>query len=590
MDQLLEQKLDEYEKYIAAKKGPDAKAIEAYVAAAKHAYNHCKRSETLQVCARAKEIIDQFVFTQTKGGDIWWLEKQAYEKKERYTVVDHYYSILLIEARLRIVDSGFRYLEKKRIPRERFYMNRRKQLIKFGLIDALQGMIDDKYDIVCVSLVPGAGKTTIEKFFHALVIGWFPNDYSLFYSHSGDITRMYYDGVYQIVSDTSEYAWHDIFPDLQITSTNAKLEQFNVGKYKPFPSLQCTSVGSNNAGKVRASKFLLVDDMIGGIEQALNKRILDGLWNKYTVDARQRKVEDFEGKPCKELHLATRWSVHDVIGRIMREYGDNPRVKIISVPDVDPETGESNFDYERGGFTKEFFADQQRLMDEISYRCLYKQEPVEREGLLYHEDELMRYLMLPEREPDAIIGVCDTKAKGTDFMALPCCYQYGDEFYLVDCVYDDNADFGVQEEKVASLILRYNLQQCQFESNVGGDRFAANVAKRVADAHGRCNITTKPTETNKETKIIVNADWVKKHIYFPDKSLIEPKSDMEKFIADLLTYTVSGKNAHDDAPDSMAMFALYITNGNRVATVEAISNPFRVNHAALNFYWGNDGY
>lgn len=107
-------------------------------------------------------------------------------------------------------------------------------------------------------------------------------------------------------------------------------------------------------GKVRASKFLLVDDMIGGIEEALNPTILDKLWDKYAVDARQRKTQDTDGKPCKEIHIATRWSVHDVIGRIQNMYVGNPRVKTISVPDVDPVTGESNFDYEYGGFTKEF--------------------------------------------------------------------------------------------------------------------------------------------------------------------------------------------------------------------------------------------
>lgn len=35
-------------------------------------------------------------------------------------------------------------------------------------------------------------------------------------------------------------------------------------------------------------------------------------------------------------------------------YEGNPRVKVIAVPDVDPVTGESNFDYEFSGFTKEF--------------------------------------------------------------------------------------------------------------------------------------------------------------------------------------------------------------------------------------------
>jgi hypothetical protein len=123
--------------------------------------------------------------------------------------------------------------------------------------EKINGMIDDKYDILCVSLIPGAGKTTVEKMFNALVAGWYPKDFSLFYSHSGDITRMYFDGVYDIVTNSDEYTWSEIFPNLHVTSTNAKLEQFNIGKYKPFPSVQCTSVGSKNSGKVRSSNFIV---------------------------------------------------------------------------------------------------------------------------------------------------------------------------------------------------------------------------------------------------------------------------------------------------------------------------------------------
>lgn len=59
-------------------------------------------------------------------------------------------------------------------------MPRRKQFLKIGLMDAIQGMIDDKYDILCVSLIPGAGKTTVEKMLNALVAGWFPRDFNLF--------------------------------------------------------------------------------------------------------------------------------------------------------------------------------------------------------------------------------------------------------------------------------------------------------------------------------------------------------------------------------------------------------------------------
>lgn len=563
-----------YENYIKDK-GKDEQVINAYVDACSVAINGEKDIEYgLQLTKRAKELIEDFCTAKT-GGTIWNLEKYAFDHKTTYELINKKYEVLLLEAQNKIVDSYFQYIEKKREPKDRFYMPRRKQLIKIGLVDALQGMIDDKYDILCVSLVPGAGKSTIEKFFHSAVAGWFPKDYSLFYSHSGDITRMYYDGVYDIVTNDDDYAWHDIFPKLSVTSTNAKMEQFNIGKYKPFPSVQCTSVGSKNAGKVRASKFLLVDDMIGGIEEALNPTILDKLWDKYAVDARQRKTQDTDGKPCKEIHIATRWSVHDVIGRIQNMYVGNPRVKTISVPDVDPVTGESNFDYEYGGFTKEFFADQQLLMDEISYRCLYKQEPIEREGLLFPDDKIRRYFNLPHGEPEIITAQCDTKGKGTDYFVMPILQKYGEDYYCVDCVCDNTADYEMQYENASNTLVNNQVQECEFERNAGGDRVAMEVNKRVENKGWICNITDVPTETNKEARIFQCSNWILQHIIFKDQSLYKPNEPYGVMVSLLKRYSVTGKKQLDDVPDVFSNFALRMTQGSRIAKVEAVHNPFR---------------
>lgn len=563
-----------YENYIQ-EHGVDEQVMDAMAEAARVAILTEKDVEYgLKVSARAKELTEKFIF-QSTGGTPWDLEKYSFQNKVSYEILDKYYGILLLEAQNKVVDSAFQYLEKKRDPKERFCMPRRKQFLKIGLTQALQGMIDDRYDILCVSLVPGAGKTTVEKMFHALVAGWFPRDFSLFYSHSGDITRMYYDGVYDIVTNTEEYTWNEIFPDLSVTSTNAKMEQFNVGKYKSFPSVQCTSVGSKNAGKVRASKFLLVDDMIGGIEEAMNPIILDKLWDKYAVDARQRKIQDTDGKNCKEIHIATRWSVHDVIGRIQNMYEGNPRVKVIAVPDVDPVTGESNFDYEFSGFTKEFFEDQQLLMDDISYRCLYKQEPIEREGLLFPEDKIRRYLNLPHGKPEIVTGQCDTKGKGTDYFVLPVLQKYGEDYYCVDCVCDNTADYEMQYENAANVLTNNKVQECEFERNAGGDRVAMEVNKRVEKKGWICNITDTPTETNKEARIFQCSNWILQHVIFKDPSLYKPNDPYGVMMSLLKRYSVSGKKQLDDVPDVFSNFALRVTNGNNVAKVEAAVNPFR---------------
>lgn len=569
----LQRAVNEYENFISAH-GISEDVINAYVQATKVSLQTEKdREYGLKVSNRAKQIVNQFIFDKT-GGTPWDLEKFSFEHKTYYDILNTYYDILLCEAQNQVFDSYLLYLERNREPKERFYAPKRPQFQKFGLIEAYQGTIDDIYDVVCVSMPPGTGKTTLLKFFNSAVIGWFPKDYNLFYSHSGDITRMYYDGVYQMVSDGDEYTWHDIFPELKVTGTNAKMQQFNVGKYKPFPSLQTASVGSENAGKVRASKFLLVDDMIGKLEEALNKNTLDKQWGAYTVDARQRKTMDSNDRPCKEIINATRWSVGDVIGRVIQMYQGNPRVKVVSMPATDNK-GNSNFDYEYCGFTKEFFADQQLLMDDISYQCLFMQQPIEREGLLFPEDKIRRYLNLPHGEAEITTSQCDTKGKGTDYFVMPVLQKYGDDWYCVDCVCDNTADYEMQYENAANILVNNKVQECEFERNAGGDRVAMEVNKRVESKGWICNITDVPTETNKEARIFQCSSWILQHVIFKDESLYTPKEPYGIMMSLLKQYSVSGKKQLDDVPDVFSNFALRMTKGGRVSKVEAVKNPLR---------------
>ena len=554
-------------------RGIDDGVISAYCGISQMASNEKQIEKMLQCTKRSKELIANDCLKKT-GLSMWEIDKFTYQHKTIFEPLDQYYDMLLLEAQNKCFDSYLLYLERNREPKERFYAPKRTQFQKFGLIEAYQGTIDDIYDIVCVSMPPGTGKTTLLKFFNSAVIGWFPKDYNLFYSHSGDITRMYYDGVYQMVSDSDEYTWHDIFPDLKVTGTNAKMQQFNVGKYKPFPSLQTASVGSENAGKVRASKFLLVDDMIGKLEEALNKNTLDKQWGAYTVDARQRKTMDSNDRPCKEIINATRWSVGDVIGRVIQMYQGNPRVNVVSMPATDNK-GNSNFDYEYGGFTKEFFADQQLLMDDISYQCLFMQQPIEREGLLFPDDKIRRYLNLPHGESEITTAQCDTKGKGTDYFVMPVLQKYGDDWYCVDCVCDNTADYEMQYENAANILVNNKVQECEFERNAGGDRVAMEVNKRVESKGWICNITDVPTETNKEARIFQCSSWILQHIIFKDESLYTPKEPYGIMMSLLKQYSVSGKKQLDDVPDVFSYFALRMTKGNRVAKVEAVKNPLR---------------
>lgn len=494
---------------------------------------------------------------------------------------DIYWQYLLLEAQNYQVDSGLLYLEKNRIPKERFYEPRRNVFLQHNIIGSLQDLMDDKLDIFALSVPPGCGKSTLEDFFLSLVGGWFPNDFNLSSAHSSILTRSLYDGVLEIINDPVEYTWHEIFPNVEIQGTNAKETTVNLERNGRFKTWTFRSIDGSLTGATRCNRFLTADDLVSGIEEALNKNRLDTLWTKVVNDLRSRRLEG-----CKEFYIATRWSVHDPIGKLQQLYAGNPRARFIAVPALD-ENGKSNFLFTVNGFSEKYFNDAKESMDEISYNCLYQQQPVEREGLLLPPDKLKRfffskedvpdgcadeYIIIPDKDADAIWAVCDTKDKGTDFESLPIAYQYGDKFFFPDVVFDDTTDYDILDRKTADILVRHNPHKIRFESNNVGNRVAHNIQKMIT---GKCRaeIETKPTSANKETKILVNSDYIAKHFYFLHPSQYKAKSDYGLFMANVTTYTTRAKVPHDDGIDSLAMMAEYVQNplGGKAT---AMQNPF----------------
>lgn len=457
-------------------------------------------------------------------------------------------------------DSYLTYMELDRQADKRFYQPRKKQLKP--VVDALQALCgDDELDLLAVSLPPGVGKTTLAIFLLTWIAGRDPNHPNLTGSHSNSFVRGVYDECLRLFDAQGEYLWHDVFPAVQVSSTNAKDCRIDLDKCQRFETLEFTSIGTGNAGLYRAANLLYCDDLVSGIEVALSKERLDKLWETYTTDLRQRKI----GDKCKELHIATRWSVHDVIGRLEREYENNPRAKFIRFPAMN-ENDESNFDYDYGvGFTTKFYREQRNIMDSVSWKALYMNQPIEREGLIYHSDELRRFFELPTQEPDAVIGVCDTKDKGADYAFLPVGYVYGQDYYIGDCICDNGLPDTV-DIRLADILVRDKVNMCRFESNSAGRRVAEKIQGEVKRLGGITNITTKFTTANKETKIIVNSAWVKEHCLFLDESKYKRNSDYGRMMDMLCSYTVAGKNKHDDVPDGMAMFAEFAQslNGTKV--------------------------
>ena len=289
-------------------------------------------------------------------------------------------------------ESYMLFTEWNRELNTQFYRPRRKQLHQ--AVELMQKLEDDELDLVAISLAPGTGKTTLSLFFLTWLAGKHPDLGNLTGSHNGDFIKGCYEECLRMTAPASEYRWQEVFPGVDLVKCDAKSQRIDFGTRCPRrETLQFTTVGSGNAGLYRAQKLLYCDDLVSGLEVALSKDALDKLWGIYTTDLKQRKLgynDPKTGKtiPAKELHVCTRWSVHDIVGRLEEQYIDSDRAVFLRMPVMD-ENGESLFDYKNApGYTTAVLQDIKNTMDEASWNALYMNEPIEREGLLYPIQEL----------------------------------------------------------------------------------------------------------------------------------------------------------------------------------------------------------
>lgn len=477
-------------------------------------------------------------------------------------MVELYKRSLLLDAKYNF-DCYCRYLEFNRPAKKKFYEPRRKQLKPIA--DEMQRLANHELDLLAISMPPGTGKTTMSIFFMSWVGGRNPELSILGGSHSNSLLHGIFEELLRVLDKDGEYLYNDVFPLAPVVGYSAKELRIDLQTQKRFETYEFSSIGSGNAGKVRCSNYLICDDLIDGIETAMSRDRLDKLWQQYYTDLRQRKIGN-----CGELHLATRWSIWGPLCRLQNEYENDKRAKFLVYPALN-EKDESNFDYPYGlGFTTEMYRQQREIMDDASWRALYQGCPVEREGRLYDPEELRYYFSLPEVEPDSILAICDTKEQGDDYLAMPIFYQYGQDYYL-DAWVCDNGKVEVIIEKVVRMLVDRKVRMCRIESNRGGTLFAADVQKRLRELGGITTITTKWTQTNKESRIQVGSMFIKQHVLFRDDKV--QNKEYRTAMNMVIGYTMAGKNKHDDTVDALAMFVDMIASSD-MNTAVVMRRPF----------------
>lgn len=453
---------------------------------------------------------------------------------------------------------------------KKFYQPRRHYLKRY--VDAYQEILDGKLDFLSISMPKRAGKSQLGINFTNMLSGKYPDRSTLMEGTGDDLVKSFYLGCLEYLQTPSDYHFYDIFPESKLVQTNADTKILNLLHKSRFPTVMCRSIDARQVGLSEATNMLYLDDCVEGREEAKNRQRLDDKWEVISGDIIGRAIE---GTPI--VICGTRYSLYDPIGRLQEEMKkQGKRMKIIETPALDLETDESNFEYIREGkriFTTKYFRDQREMLSAEQFESEFQQQPFEAKGLLFPEASLNRYFELPvDRDPDSVIAVCDTADTGADYCAMPIAAVYGDEVYIVDVVFDDSPP-EVTKPECAKALMDNGVVAATFESNNAGSYFARDVSQLLEDRKYNCNIRTKRTISNKQTRIEFASDTIIKKFYFKDPSLYARNSQYAEFMKQVVTYTRSGKVPHDDAPDSLSLLENEL-RGLVGAKVEIIQRPF----------------
>lgn len=461
-----------------------------------------------------------------------------------------YWDVLLWEAPNRF-ESFLLYMEKNRPYKKKFYEPRMNPLSIVA--QDLQDLEDGKYDFYGLSMPPRVGKSTICIFFYAWIIGKRPSSHNAMSGHSGILADRFHNDLIKL-TENEEYTFHEIFPDVQLVSKSSEKNELYYDAVESFATTTCRGIDGTWTGAVDISEdgYLYVDDLVRDRKESLSLKRLEGRYQDYLNILVDRKNDG-----SKELIVGTRWNVADPLGRIEKQYKNNPRYKFRKIPALN-EKGESNFDYPVHGFSTKYYHDMRDRLDKNEWMAKFMQTPFVREGLLFPADELRYYNgILPEGD-HRVVGACDVAWGGGDSLSMPIGYEYPNgDVYIPSWIFNKGKK-EVTIPLVTGKIIGEKLTEIQFEANNGGDMYSDRVSTELEkhNYHCSCSYKKAPGNMEKMTKMVAYSGDVKKHFIF-----LDPEHQDQEYsdAMDELNMTVQiGDNEHDDAGDGITQLAMKI--------------------------------
>lgn len=516
--------------------------------------------------------VDNTLFILNYGMQLAVKEKD-YTKAEEFRVL--IFKVLVFSAP-QSFDHYLQALEYDRSPSERFYLPRREVLL--GHVQALQRLYDREIDELFLSQPPRTGKSTLVTMFYTWIFGKDSEHSNLYCSVTDDLTKAFYKGVLEIIQDPDTYHWNVVFPNARLVSKDGDKETINIDREKKYPTLTSRSLYGSLNGSCDCYNILTCDDLLSGIEEARNPSRLLTAWTTVDNNLLSRAKES-----ARILWIGTRWSLQDPIGRRKRalesdERFKNRRWEDITLPALN-DKDESNFDYKYGvGFSTEYYQQRRASFeannDIASWDAQYQNSPIEREGAVFTPDT-MRYFNgeLPDEEPLRVWAVCDPAFGGGDFVSVPIVASYNKlDHYVIDVLYN-NRDKSVTQPALAKKLQKWGVGTIDVEVSKTTRAYIEGLQKELDKIKYHCTITTHtaPQNMGKALRIFDKAPDIRQYFIFRDAG--HRSKEYNQFLQNVFSFTVEGKNQHDDAPDSLSMAAADLFKV-RSAAVEVISRPF----------------
>lgn len=539
-----------------------------------------------EVAYAAIEYDNDAVYLFT-GGNLAVLEDYAQKHKKEYMYIELYYQILLLMAP-DYLDAFCLYIERERMRADRFYEPRRRTLKR--VVDALQALEDDELDRLFIHMPARVGKTQITTFYTAWHCSRDTEASNLYITYKEGLGGAFIDGVEEIFTDPT-YSYKEVFPKVQIISTDAKNNKLDLGKdrrrRKKYKSLSGKGLESGLNGEYDASGVMILDDILEGVQDVLSTDVLERKRTIYQNNALPRKKEN-----CKMIYMGTIWATNDIYMKEREFLETDPsaadiRYEVIKIPALDPVTDESNFEYEYGvGFSTDYYrrlrAQFEMNADLAGWWCQAQQEPIDRQGAIFEPQSMKYYKTLPEGEPIKVIAHCDVALGGADFLSFPVAYYYEDEEGdlegYVEAVVFDNSEKHITLPQVVGMIKKHQIKNVHFEANQGGEGYKDEVRRLIKEDKEYkipCNITSDwaPVTKRKDQRIWDCAQDIRE-LNFKEPQLQDKQYRM--FMQNLFSFTMNkrSKRVHDDAPDSLAGLVEFDKSGSGVKQARIIKNPF----------------